>query len=201
MDDKKIDTLAKRVAASKVWITPTILVMDYQTISSSEAAAVVKSEGTSSVPTFERKMWPDPRQIVDVGQQKRDAARSNFRKMLVALRKHHARFLIGTDCGNPFVVAGYSFPEEAEELVSAGFSRSEVLRAATVNAAESLGRNDLGAVAVGKTADFVLLNASPLEYIHAMKSVEGVVVKGRWYSKEQIQRLIDTSTKAPSKPN
>jgi len=88
MDDKKIDTLAKRVAASKVWITPTILVMDYQTISSSEAAAVVKSEGTSSVPTFERKMWPDPRQIVDVGQQKRDAARSNFRKMLVALRKH-----------------------------------------------------------------------------------------------------------------
>jgi len=98
-------------------------------------------------------------------------------------------------------VAGYSFPEEAEELVSAGFSRSEVLRAATVNAAESLGRNDLGAVAVGKTADFVLLNASPLEYIHAMKSVEGVVVKGRWYSKEQIQRLIDASTKAPSKPN
>ncbi|MFF8841091.1 amidohydrolase [Streptomyces sp. NPDC015130] len=44
------------------------------------------------------------------------------------------RLLVGTDCGNPFVLAGPSFHKELAELERAGLDFPALLRAATVNA-------------------------------------------------------------------
>ena len=189
-DERKVEAIAKRVASSGTWITPTILVMDYQYITPAEASSVVESEGTAHVPPFVRKMWPALKDIADGDGAMRASARANYRWVLMRLRAHNARFLVGTDSGNPFVISGYSYPDELERLVASGFSPLEVLRAATVNAAESLGRTDLGDVSVGKTADLVLLRKDPSKDIHSIREVEGVMVRGRWLAIDELRKSL-----------
>ncbi|MBZ5703940.1 MAG: amidohydrolase family protein [Acidobacteriia bacterium] len=193
LDSRKVETIAKQVASAKTWITPTILVMDFQYISPTEAKAVIESDGAAHVPPFVRKMWPDLKDVAEGDSTKRDRTRANFRRMLMRLRAHHARFLVGTDSGNPFVMSGYSYPDELERLVASGFSPLEVLRAATVNAALSLGRTDLGEVSVGKTADLVLLGENPSKDIRAIRKIEGVMVKGRWLPIDDLKRSLDVT--------
>lgn len=52
----------------------------------------------------------------------------------LALYEAGARPLIGTDCGNPFVIAGPSFHKELAELSRAGLPWSALLTAATTEA-------------------------------------------------------------------
>jgi imidazolonepropionase-like amidohydrolase len=193
LDSRKVEAIAEQVAGAKTWITPTILVMDFQYISPAEAKAVIESDAAAHVLPFVRKMWPDLKDVAEGDSTKRELARANFRRMLMRLRAHHARFLVGTDSGNPFVMSGYSYPDELERLVAAGFSPLEVLRAATVNAALSLRRTDLGEVSVGKTADLVLLGENPSKDIRAIRKVVGVMVRGKWLPIDDLKRSLDAT--------
>lgn len=74
----------------------------------------------------------------------------------------------GTDAGGPpFVIPGFDLHNELAALVDAGFTPLEALQSVTLDAAQFLGRaDDFGTVANGKAADFVLLDANPLDDIH-----------------------------------
>ena len=50
---------------------------------------------------------------------------------------------------------------------------------ATRNSAEALGVDDLGTVAEGKSADFIVLNANPLEDIANTRKIYRVYMRGR----------------------
>jgi imidazolonepropionase-like amidohydrolase len=66
------------------------------------------------------------------------------------------------------------------------------LRTATVNPARFLGATDsLGAVAVGKIADFVVLDANPLVSIGNTKRVWGVMANGRWVSSDRSAAMLE----------
>jgi imidazolonepropionase-like amidohydrolase len=62
----------------------------------------------------------------------------------------------------------------------AGLTPLQVLRSATTNGAKAMGRDDLGAIAPGKLADLVLLDADPLADVanlsHADRVIKGGVV-------------------------
>jgi imidazolonepropionase-like amidohydrolase len=53
-----------------------------------------------------------------------------------------------------------------------------VLVAATRNSAEILGLDDLGTVAPGKSADFVVLDANPLDDITNTRRISRVFLRG-----------------------
>lgn len=54
----------------------------------------------------------------------------------------------------------------------AGMKPMEILKAATYNGAWAIGRTDLiGSLETGKAADFVVLNANPLENISSVRQV------------------------------
>src|SRR5207253_7197749 len=93
----------------------------------------------------------------------------NFRRLLAfqksllkELRAGGVTVLTGTDGGGvPFVSAGFSEIDELRELVSAGFTPYEALRAATVDAAIFLRAADrFGTIERGKSADFILARAN-----------------------------------------
>jgi imidazolonepropionase-like amidohydrolase len=65
-----------------------------------------------------------------------------------------------------------------EDMVRAGMTPSEVIVAATRNAAELLGVSDVGRMAVGMSADFVVLDANPLDDITHTRSIDSVFLRG-----------------------
>ena len=101
-------------------------------------------------------------------------------EMVRRMRKAGVRLLAGTDTTAPYVVPGLALHQELGLLVEAGLTPAEALRAATLDPARCLKRDDrLGTVEAGKLADLVLLGKNPLDDIRNTRSVEVVVVGGR----------------------
>jgi hypothetical protein len=114
------------------------------------------------------------------------------RGMLQALHKAGAGILLGTDAAQAYHLSGFSVHEELTLLVEAGLSPYEALAAGTQNAAIALGReNEFGLVVEGQRADLVLLNANPLENVANANERSGVMLRGHWYSNEDLQSMLD----------
>jgi predicted amidohydrolase YtcJ len=102
------------------------------------------------------------------------------------------RMLVGTDALNTGVVPGFSVHDELAELVAAGLTPYQALRAGTANAAEFVGVQDTrGTVASGREADLVLLDANPLTDIAYTRRIDGVMLRGRWFSRAQIAVMLE----------
>lgn len=87
--------------------------------------------------------------------------------------------VMGTDAGPlPERFQGYFEHLEMEMMVESGLTPLQVLRAATVDAARAIGRDDVGALAVGRWADFVALDRNPLDDIRHTRSLAGVWIAG-----------------------
>lgn len=79
----------------------------------------------------------------------------------------------GTDGG-----AGWSPHTEMEDMVRAGMTASDVIVAATQTSAAMMGLDDLGTLAPGKSADFIVLEANPLEDITNTRRIADVYLRG-----------------------
>ena len=104
------------------------------------------------------------------------------------------KIVSGTDASNPFVISGFSLHQELELLHEAGLTNFEVLKTATINSAIMLGfQNRLGTIEDGKEADFVMLDKNPLEDISYTKSIFGVMLNGKWFSRKDLDQLLKDS--------
>ena len=101
------------------------------------------------------------------------------------------KVLPGSDFPNPIMIPGASLHEELALLVRAGLTPAEALRAGTLNPAEYLGMTDsLGAIASGKLAELVLLDANPLENIRNVARVQAVWRGGRYLDRRAIDGML-----------
>lgn len=101
-----------------------------------------------------------------------------------------ARMTLGTDMSNPWIAPGISLHREMQLLSEAGVSNAQILRAATVNAADALGAGErLGRIAPGFEADLILLSRNPLESIEHSQSLEAVLLDGRWFDSAALHAL------------
>lgn len=84
---------------------------------------------------------------------------------------------MGTDAGTPFNFFG-DIPRELAYMVEHGLSPERALEAATVNAADLLGLDDVGRIGEGYRADLVVLEADPTEDVAAWQEPEAVFAAG-----------------------
>lgn len=93
----------------------------------------------------------------------------------------------GSDAGNIGTFHGPALHRQLLLLEEAGLSRGEALAAATLGAAQALGREgELGSVQVGKLADLLVLEASPLADLRNAARIHAVVKDGIWRSPGEI---------------
>jgi len=75
-----------------------------------------------------------------------------------------------------------------------GMQPLEIIRAATINGAHAIGMaDDLGSLAVGKLADFQVLERNPLQDIRNTDSIRWVVIGGRAYSGETLEPMQENA--------
>ncbi len=108
------------------------------------------------------------------------------------LQKAGVPFIAGTDTpAGVDVLPGFSLHQELQRFVDAGFTPMEALQTATLNPAKFLDKlADFGTVEKGKIADLVLLDANPLGDIRNTRKIAAVVANGRYYSREQLDRIL-----------
>jgi imidazolonepropionase-like amidohydrolase len=109
---------------------------------------------------------------------------AGFAKMKQLTRRaarEGARVVMGGHTDVPFAARGEAPWRELELLVESGFSPLEAITAATGTAAAFLYRADqLGSLQSGRQADIVVLRDDPLRSISAVRSVDRVMVGGKW---------------------
>lgn len=122
----------------------------------------------------------------------------NRMKVLAALHAGGVPLLMGTDAPQQFSVPGFSLHRELEVMEAAGLTPYEVLRTGTVNVGryfeESAIENGdtFGSVAEGHRADLLLLDANPLEDLRHTTRIAGVMARGRWLPRADLDaRLAD----------
>jgi imidazolonepropionase-like amidohydrolase len=100
--------------------------------------------------------------------------------------------LAGTDLGFPYVFPG-DLIKELEFFVQAGLSPLQALQTATINPAKYLNKDkQLGTVDPGKIADLVLLDGNPVEDIHDLRRLRGVVLSGRFLDRDKLDTILPT---------
>lgn len=92
---------------------------------------------------------------------------------LTRLNEAGAHIAFGTDGSSPWAAH-----LELEDMVRAGMTPAEVITAATSNSAALFGLEDVGVVASGNVADFVVLDANPLDDITNTRRISDVYLRG-----------------------
>ena len=113
------------------------------------------------------------------------------RRMVQALHNAGAGILLGTDAAQTYHLPGFSIHEELALLVEAGLSPYQALAAGTRDAALALGQEgEFGLVQEAQRADLLLLEANPFEDVENASRVAGVMMRGSWYSEEELQSML-----------
>lgn len=117
-----------------------------------------------------RDGWPEA--ILRKNRETTDIQRTAFAKAV----KAGVRIGFGTDAGI------YPHGDNARQfayMVKYGMTPLGAIRAATIDAAASLGRSqELGSIAPGKFADLIAVQGDPLEDIDRLRRVAGVIKQG-----------------------
>jgi len=108
-------------------------------------------------------------------------------RSLAKLAAAGVRIAFGTDAGvgAPY---GYSAHAELADMVGAGMTPADVIVAATRTSAEVLRLDQLGTIAPGKSADFIVLDANPLDDIRNTRRISRVYLRGQEVDRARLSR-------------
>jgi imidazolonepropionase-like amidohydrolase len=95
---------------------------------------------------------------------------------LARLNRAGVRIGFGTDSS---AAAGWNAHQEVTDMVAAGMTPAQVIVAATKTAADIVKLDQLGTVAAGKSADFLVLDGNPLDNINNTRRIARVYLRGK----------------------
>lgn len=194
VDERRLPQLARATRDAGVYNTPTLALFKI-VVSGDDPSEFLKWPELRYVPAkmregFARQKGGINLSEVPVAERKRYLELRDH--TVKALHDAGAKLLVGPDSPQLFLVPGFGTHREMGAMAETGLTPYAVLQAATRNAAEYLGKTaEVGTVEAGKRADLVLLDANPLQSVANASRIAGVMVRGRWLPRAELDRLLD----------
>jgi Amidohydrolase family len=124
-----------------------------------------------------------------VPEGKDERYRDSFKSLLSMVKMLYdagVSLVAGTDSW-----PGFALHRELELYVEAGITAAEVLRIATIGAAQVMKRDgELGSIAPGKLADLILVDGNPAQRISDIRRASLVIKDGNIYKPEELYKSI-----------
>ena len=193
-DEEMDDELVGMMKDRRVFVTPNL--------GTSEANTYTGKPAWLNDPLLAETATPDVvKKVADVyaarsvsrpdGAAPRQPAASSYVKQQRSLAKLNTAgvpIALGDDSGIENTFFGYAEHHELELMAAAGMTPMQVIVAATRTPAALLRLDRLGTVAPGKSADFIVLNANPLDDIANTRTIARVYQRGREIDRGAMRR-------------
>jgi len=176
-------TFVKQLKAHQILIDPTLSIFENMFVATKGIPSPTYEMIVDRLPLINQRSYykgglPKP---VD-GSNRYDLAHERMLDVVYDLYKKGVDIVPGTD-GLP----GFLYHRELELFVKAGIPVHEVLKMATINAAEITGVAEAyGSIEVGKQADLILISGNPLERISDIRNVLWTTQGGYMYEAEAL---------------
>ena len=195
VDDARLADVVRRTREAGAWVVPTMALWEvlYGTANLDSLRAYPELR---YVPRQQVEGWTNAfRQRIASPQFNAVASANvveNRVRILGALHRGGARILMGTDAPQQFSVPGFSLHRELRHMSRAGMSPFAILASGTRSVGEYFRAQDsFGTVAPGQRADLVLLQANPLADVANVSRIAGVMARGRWLPREEIDAGLE----------
>lgn len=197
-DLSELPSIVRLVRESGVAVTPNLSFVEMTRRQIDNLDAVLSDPQARHLHPSVLAMWrqQNPARRPDLTRfSLRERGKYAFLKALIpALQSGGVLLLLGTDSSAPGMFPGKSAQLELRQLVEAGLKPHQALAAGTINAGQFIkehvrGAASFGTVSPGQRADLLLLEANPLTKVDNTSRIAGVIVGGRWLSKDKLEKM------------
>jgi N-acetylglucosamine-6-phosphate deacetylase len=196
VDESKIAKIARMTVESNPFVNPTQHFMKNTFGLPRSEESIRAQPDFRFYPAKVQEQWLNfykkNRFINQVSYEKRARWIEIRNKIIKAIHDAGGKIMTGSDTPEFLWLYGFSMHRELKALADAGLSNYAALEAATKNPAMFFGNlKEVGTIEKGKRADFVLLDANPLENISATEKRAGVMLKGIYYTQAEMNKWLD----------
>jgi imidazolonepropionase-like amidohydrolase len=196
-DRDRIDEAARITEEAGVWVVPTNTLLENVFNPDLEPEEMLNWPGMEYISESVKTGWANYvrniRQSEDYDAEQAREFLAIRKDLTKALHDEGAGLLLGADAPQIFNPPGYSTHRELALLVEYGLSPYEAVKTGTVNVGVYLGEADkTGKIAPGYHADLILLNKNPLQSIPFHDAIEGVVYRGSYADRRQLDQILES---------
>lgn len=196
IDESKIPELAKRTVAANPFVNPTQHFMKNAFGLPRSEESIRKQPDFKFYPKAVQEQWLNffkRNKFMNTVSPERRARWIEIRnKLIKAIYDAGGKIMAGSDSPEFLFLYGFSLHRELKSLAGAGLSNYAALEAATKNPSMFFGTLEkVGTIEKGKRADLILLDANPLENISATEKRAGVMLNGKYFSQNELNKWLD----------
>jgi len=183
VDNEMIALVKDRIARNDrpvMWVTPALITAWMNTTGGATRPAWLDDPMLKALysPTQIERYWGEPLKKMTPDQVVRaKAAFAADGKNMMTLRAAGMIVVGGTDTGQTRHLMAFQNHLDLESMVAMGMTPNEAIKAATSDGAR-IGKFNTGLVAAGRQADFIVLNANPLDNISNTRRIDKVFLRG-----------------------
>jgi imidazolonepropionase-like amidohydrolase len=194
ISDEKLNQAAKRTKDAGVGVVPTMALwrslLNAGDLEQLQAQPELQYMSKATVDGW-TNYYTTPRNTDFLRSEDPTVRNENRMRLLKAMDDVGVEILFGTDSPQVFSVPGFSIHREIDAMQEAGMSNRAILKSATTAAGDYFGDKDkFGSIKVGYRADLMLVNDNPITHMDTLKSPIGVMTKGHWYTKSDIDNEL-----------
>ena len=192
VDDARLAEIVQLTIDHDVYVVPTMYLWE-NLYSAPDADRILRQPEMKYVSPGTREGW---RRRAGTGREGADVYLALRKRVLKELSDAGAKILMGTDSPQLFNVPGFALHRELEVMSDAGMSNYEILKSGTATVGEYVAAHlgldgNFGTIAPGRRADLVLLGSNPLADLANLFDRVGVMVRGRWVSRAEIDAGLE----------